>query len=105
MNRDSSLIQRSQAATAARREGSTACTAGNIALEFLVTDPRDILHWPTHAAVRGAITTAALRGMGLAGSVGLGAKVGGSRARLREVAGEDRLKERAEDDLGAARSC
>lgn len=65
--------------------------------------PRDIPSWPTHAAVRGTITMAALRDMGLASRVGLRAKVGGSGARLREVAGEDWLDERAEDDLGTTK--
>lgn len=39
--------------------------------------------------------------MGLASRVDLGAEVGGGGARLGEVAGEDWLNERAEDDLGA----
>lgn len=42
----------------------------------------------------------ALRSMGLASSVGLGAEVGSGGAGLREVAGEDWLDEGAEDDLG-----
>lgn len=44
----------------------------------------------------------ALRSMGLASGIGLSAKVGGSGARLGEVAGEDWLDEGAEDDLSAA---
>lgn len=40
--------------------------------------------------------------VGLAGGVGLGAEVCGGGAGLGEVAGEDGVEERAEDDLGAA---
>lgn len=43
--------------------------------------------------------------MGLAGRVDLGAEIGGGGAGFREVAGEDGLEERAEDDLGATVSC
>lgn len=38
--------------------------------------------------------------MGLASGISLSAKVGGGGARLGEVAGEDGLEERAEDNLG-----
>lgn len=43
--------------------------------------------------------------MGLASRVDLGAEVGGGGAGLGEVAGEDWLEKRAEDDLGAAVGC
>jgi hypothetical protein len=39
--------------------------------------------------------------MGLASGVDLGAEVGSGGAGLGEVAGEDGLEERSEDDLGA----
>jgi hypothetical protein len=38
--------------------------------------------------------------LGLASRVNLSAKIGSSGSRFREVAGEDGLKEGAEDDLG-----
>jgi hypothetical protein len=43
--------------------------------------------------------------MGLASSVGVGAEVGSRGARLGEVAREDGLEERAEDNLGTAAIC
>jgi len=42
-----------------------------------------------------------LQGLVRGGRVGLGAQVGGRRAGAREVAGEDRLDEGAEDELGS----
>lgn len=46
-----------------------------------------------------------LESVGLASRVNLGAEIGSSGPRLREVAGEDGLDERAEDDLGTTASC
>jgi hypothetical protein len=46
-----------------------------------------------------------LGSVGLASRVDLRAEVGGSGAGLGEVAGEDGLKERAEDNLGATAKC
>ena len=43
--------------------------------------------------------------MGLASRVDLGTEVGSGGAGLGEVAGEDGLEERAEDDLGATVQC
>jgi hypothetical protein len=43
--------------------------------------------------------------MRLAGGVDLSTKVGGSGATLREVAREDGLDERAEDQLGTTATC
>ena len=43
--------------------------------------------------------------MGLASRVGLSAEVGGSRAGLGEVAGEDWLEEGVEDELGTTAGC
>lgn len=55
--------------------------------------------------MRGGVATTTLRGVSLAGGVDLGAEVGGSGATLREVAGENRLDERAEDQLGTTATC
>lgn len=53
------------------------------------------------AAVRIIVVIAAsLQSVGLASRIGLGAEVGRGGAALGEVAGEDRLEERTEDDLG-----
>ena len=49
--------------------------------------------------------TAALRSVGLASGVDLGAEICGGRAGLGEVAREDWLEEGAEDDLGATACC
>jgi hypothetical protein len=48
---------------------------------------------------------AALGSVGLASRVDLGTEVGGGGAGLGEVAGEDGLEERAEDDLGTTICC
>ena len=40
--------------------------------------------------------------MGLGSLICLGSKIGGGRPRLGEIAGEERLKERTEDDLSTA---
>ena len=46
-----------------------------------------------------------LKSVGLASRVNLGAEIGSSGSRLREVAGEDGLNEGAEDDLGTTARC
>ena len=46
------------------------------------------------------LTAASLGSVRLAGRVGLRAEVGGGRARLGKVAGENRLEKGAEDNLG-----
>jgi len=50
------------------------------------------------------VVASRLRNVGLACRVGLGAEVSGGGAGLGEVAREDGLEERAEDDLSAARN-
>ena len=48
--------------------------------------------------------TKLLQGVRLGRLVSLGAKIGSSRAALREETGEDRLNEGTEDDLGATKA-
>jgi hypothetical protein len=58
-------------------------------------------HLRVLAAVRIIVVVAAsLQAVGLASRVGLGAEVGRGGAALGEVAGEDRLEEGPEDNLG-----
>lgn len=49
------------------------------------------------------VIVTALGSVGLASGVGLSTEVGSGRAGLGEVAGEDRLEEGSEDDLGTTR--
>jgi hypothetical protein len=59
-------------------------------------------HLRVLAAVRiiVVVVAASLQAVGLASRVGLGAEVGRGGAALGEVAGEDRLEEGPEDNLG-----
>jgi hypothetical protein len=82
--------------TAASRDGSVVCeTDAALGTSSMCR----CLLWSCGGQKHALSVFALLR---LASRVNLGAEIGSSRARLGEVAGEDRLDEGAEDDLSAA---
>jgi hypothetical protein len=86
--------------TAASRDGSVVCEHRRGPWHLVnVTGSCRCLLWSCGGQKYALSVFALLR---LASRVNLGAEIGSSRARLGEVAGEDRLEEGAEDDLSAA---
>jgi hypothetical protein len=99
-SRGLSFVHRSQALTAAIIEPGLVL--------FSCTAPTSLFgagsSWSDHGLLETSPRYRCLRSMGLASGVDLRAEVGGggAGAGVGEVAGEDWLEERAEDDLGAA---